>query len=227
MHKLDRNCVAAPDCLNEYDYRTQTWDDLGGECKRAVRAALVQMQGIPGVTTADAAEYGVRCAYCEGSIHYKGHIEHFRRKNQKHHPELTFTWHNLFLACGATDHCGHFKDRKYAPRYDPNQLIKPDEHDPEEYLYFHSSGDVRARKGLSDERKHRAEATILVFGLDNPALAAERERAVSMYRKMKKEDFEVLASWDDAERNEYFEGEIDATRWEPYATTIKHFLQSI
>ena len=42
---------------------------------------------------------------------------------------------------------------------------------------------------------------------------------------MKAEDFEEIASWGDSDRREYFEGEIEATRWEPYATTIKHFLQ--
>lgn len=66
MHKLDRSGVAAPDCLDGYDYKTQTWDDFGNECKKLLRAALVQMQGSPGVTTEDASEYGVRCAYCEG-----------------------------------------------------------------------------------------------------------------------------------------------------------------
>lgn len=226
MHKLDRFGIAAPGCLDDYDYNTQTWDDFGGECKKVLRAALVQMQGIPGVTTEDAAEYGVRCAYCEGSIFHEGHIEHFRRKNLKHHPELTFDWHNLFLACGAKTHCGHYKDRPSAPAYDPNQLIKPDEHDPDAFLYFHSSGKVRVREKLSPENALRADATILVFGLDNPTLEAERARAVFEYRKMKSDDFEELASWDEVYRREYFESEIEATRWQPFATTIKHFLQS-
>ncbi|WP_291991693.1 retron system putative HNH endonuclease [Candidatus Accumulibacter sp. ACC003] len=225
MHKLDRSGVAAPDCLDGYDYKTQTWDDFGNECKKLLRAALVQMQGSPGVTTEDASEYGVRCAYCEGQIFHEGHIEHFRRKNLKHHPELTFDWHNLFLACGSKWHCGHYKDRKSAPPYDPEQLIKPDEHDPEDYLYFHSSGEVRVRDQLSAADKLRADATIRVFGLDNQTLAGKRARAVSKFRQMKSEDFEEIASWGDFDRRKYFEGEIEATRWEPYATTIKHFLQ--
>lgn len=111
MHKLDRTSVTPPACLDAYDYRTQKWKDLGSECKRELRAALVQMQGIPGVTTPDANEYGLRCAYCEGTIFHEGHIEHFRRKNPAHYPELTFAWPNLFLACGASSHCGHYKDR--------------------------------------------------------------------------------------------------------------------
>lgn len=225
MHKLDRAGAAAPDCLNDYDYKTQTWDDFGGECKKALRAALVQMQGVPGVTTEDAAEYGVRCAYCEGAIFHEGHIEHFRRKNLKHYPELTFDWHNLFLACGSNVHCGHYKDRPSAPAYDPDQLIKPDEHDPEEFLYFHSSGKVRVREKLSAENSRRANATIQIFGLDNPALEGERARAVSAYRKMSSEEFEEIASWNEVDRQEFLESEIQETCWHPYATTIKHFLQ--
>lgn len=226
MHKLDRSGVAAPDCLDDYDYNTQTWDDFGGECKKALRAALVQMQGTPGITTGDSGEYGVRCAYCEGQIFHEGHIEHFRRKNLKHHPELTFDWSNLFLACGSKTHCGHYKDRPSAPAYDPEQLIKPDEHNPDEFLYFHSSGEVRIRERLSAEHALRAATTIQVFGLDNSTLEGNRARAVSEYRKMNAEDFEVIASWNEADRWEYFESEIEATRWQPYATTIKHFLQS-
>lgn len=229
MLKLDRASVIAPACLAEYDHRTQTWDDFGGNCKRQLRFALVQLQGIPGITTADAAEYGVRCAYCEGAIHHEGHIEHFRRKNRKHpngYPELTFEWSNFFLACGSNEHCGHYKDRRSAPLYDPDMLIKPDEHDSGHYLYFHSSGEVRARNTLGDEDKNCATETIRVFGLDNRALVGARANAVRSYRKMKEEDFEELASWDEPERNQYFQGEIEATRWQPYATTIKHFLQA-
>lgn len=62
MHKLDRSGVAAPDCLKNYSYPTQNWEQFGGQCKKALRAALVQMQGTPGVTTEDAAR--IWCALC-------------------------------------------------------------------------------------------------------------------------------------------------------------------
>ena len=179
MHKLDRASVMPPACLDAYDYRTQKWKDLGSECKRELRAALVQMQGIPGVTTPDANEYGLRCAYCEGTIFHEGHIEHFRRKNSAHYPELTFAWPNLFLACGANSHCGHYKDRRAAPAYNPDHLIKPDEHEPSDFLHFHSSGDVRVRSGLSAADTHRAAETIRVFGLDDGALSGARAKALS------------------------------------------------
>lgn len=225
MHYLDRASVQAPACLNNYDHTTQTWDDFGGACKEQVRAALVALQGIPGVTTAEADEYGVRCAYCECAIFHEGHIEHFRRKNPAHFPELTFVWANLFLACGSHDHCGHFKDRKSGLHYDPARLIKPDEYDPELFLYFHSTGEVRVRAGLTTlDEQERARETIRVFGLDAPALSGERANSVSLYKRRILGDLDEIASWPQQDREDYLQGEIQATCWEPYATTIKHFL---
>lgn len=229
MHKLERSKVTAPECLADYDYRTQIWDDLRGERKRALRAALVQMQGIPGVTPDDGSEHGVRCAYCEAQIHHAGHIEHFRRKNRSRpdgYPELTFKWGNLFLACGSQTHCGHYKDRKSAPAYDPDELIKPDEHDPEYYLYFHSSGEVRPRHLLEPADAHQATETIRVFRLNEASLAGRREKALRVYRERIAADLDELADWPSEDREAYLRDEIEATRWDPYATTIKHFLQN-
>lgn len=226
MHKLDRTGVAPPACLAAYNHPAQIWADLAAQCKRELRAALVWMQGIPGVTTPEANEYGLRCAYCEGTIFHEGHIEHFRRKNAKYFPELTFAWKNLFLACGANAHCGHYKDRSAAQPYDPDQLIKPDEHEPDSYLYFHSSGEVRARSGLNPGDAFRAGETIRVFGLDSPTLVGARAKSLSLYKKKVAADLDELTSWSVADRQAYLAGEIDATRYDPYATTVKHFLQS-
>lgn len=229
MLKLNRTGVIAPTCLAEYDYNRQSWDDFRGPCKRQLRHALFQLQGIPGITSEDAAEYGLRCAYCESAIYHQGHIEHFRRKNRKHpngYPELTFEWSNFFLACGSNHHCGHYKDRRDAPLYDPDILIKPDEHDSEYYLYFHSTGEVRIRNTLSDSEARRASETIRVFGLDNNALEGARANAVRSYRKINDGDLAELASWEEADRVAYLNQEIEATRWHPYATTIRHFLRA-
>ena len=70
MHFLDRASVNVPQCLSQFDYRIQRWEDFRGDCKRQLRAALVEMQGIPNITTPDASEYGVRCAYCECAVHH-------------------------------------------------------------------------------------------------------------------------------------------------------------
>jgi uncharacterized protein (TIGR02646 family) len=227
MHKLDRAAIEPPECLTDYDHKTSQWNDIRSACKALVRRKLVQMQGIPGITTEDAQEYGVRCAYCESAIHHQGHIEHFRRKNPGHFPELTFAWENLFLACGSSAHCGHYKDRPGAAPYDPNNLIKPDDHDPDEYLYFHSSGQVRvSRFAVGEAKQHRAEETIRVFHLNSPSLAAARAIAVRGYKQQMLNDLDELASWADQEREAFLQAEIAATAWEPFATTKKHFLQS-
>ncbi|WP_431287326.1 retron system putative HNH endonuclease [Roseateles chitinivorans] len=224
MHKLDRAGVTPPACLTGYGYPAHTWEDLGRECKRELRAALVRMQGEPGVTTPDANEYGLRCAYCEGRVLHEGHIEHFRRKSPLHFPQLTFAWSNLFLACGSNDHCGHYKDRK-GTSYDSAALLKPDQDEPDDYLHFHSSGQVRVREGLEQADAHRASETIRVFGLDNPTLKGARAKALSVYKKKVVGDLDELASWTPADRQAYLAGEIAQTRYEPYATTVKHFLQ--
>lgn len=227
MHKLDRTSIKAPDCLNNYDHNSHTWDDFEGVCKKQLRLALVQMQGIPDVTTFDAKEYGLRCAYCEGAIYHEGHIEHFRRKNAKHYPQLTFVWENLFLSCGSNDHCGHYKDRKNSPPYNPDQLIKPDEHDPEHYLYFHSTGEVRVRHGLEHNETNMANETIRVFGLNEPTLVGSRFKALEPYKKEMLENLEILAECSDEERQEFLEDEVQATRYNSYSTSIHHFLQKV
>lgn len=227
MHKLDRAASQPPDCLGSYDYNMQKWSDLAAPCKSALRAALVLMQGQPGVTTPEANEYGLRCAYCEGPIFHMGHIEHFRRKNPHHFSELTFDWNNLFLACGSQNHCGHYKDRPDAHLYNPNNLIKPDDSDPDRYLYFHSSGSVRPRTGLNEDDSRCAAETIRVFGLDSCVLSGARSRVLTTYKRRIFDDLDELEAWPEKERNDYLSGEIEATRWEPYATTIKHFLQDL
>ncbi|HHR6030936.1 TPA: retron system putative HNH endonuclease [Providencia alcalifaciens] len=225
MHKLDRSGVEPPESLADYDYPIQEWSDLAPDCKHNLRAALAQMQGIPDVTTFGANEYGVRCAYCEGAIYHKGHIEHFRRKNKAHFPELTFVWENLFLACGSNEHCGHYKDRNGVPSYNPDNLLKPDEDDPDSYLYFHSTGEVQPRANIDKNSRFCATETIRVFGLNSTVLSGARSQALSVYKKQVIGDIEELASWPEEERDAYLADEIEKTRWEPYSTTIKHFLQ--
>jgi len=224
MHKLDRSQVEAPPCLESCDYRSQTWDDLGADCKQQVRRQLAAMQGRP-VAASDEpspATTNVRCAYCEKELHTDSHIEHFRRR--KHHRHLTFEWSNLFLSCNGPTHCGHFKDRPSAPAYDPDLLIKPDQDDPDHFLFFHSSGKVSPRQDLSAVDRGRAEETIRVFGLNAPSLKGERRKAVQRYRDRMMGDLEEIADWSEDLRRAYLLQEVAETRWDPYATTIKHFL---
>lgn len=232
MHNLDRSSVPVPVCLAGYNFQTQTWDDLDRGCKRQVRLLLQRIQGLQ--IADDEAEYiiGLRCAYCEGPIRHGGHLEHFRRKNRHHpngFPELTFAWDNLFLACDSNSHCGHYKDRPSADAYDPDHLIKPDIHVPDDYLYFHSTGQVlvrNTRRHMTDEDRFRASETIRVFNLDCSTLRGERTKALKRYRDTNLGILEFLMDECDAEEREgYIHDEIEATRWDPFATTIKHFFE--
>ena len=230
MHLLDRASVPAPGCLAAYDPSVHKWSHVNAACKRNVRDALEEMQGIPSsLVSSGAVPTHVRCAYCEGAIYAGGHIEHFRRKSATHRngrPDLTFTWENLFLSCDSADHCGHYKDRNEAPPYKADDLIKPDDEDPEHFLYFHSTGQVRVRSGLAPTDTHRASETIRVFAIDNRALEALRARAVQSYMKRLGDDFDDLVTWEPELRELYLSEELEKTRWDPYATTIKHFLEN-
>lgn len=236
MHKLDRNAVTKPACLNEYDHKTQTWDDLTSEHKKEIRESLQQMQGqrVKTEEPDDEAEsiVGVRCAYCEGPIRFGGHIEHFRRKNMAHYPQLTFEWSNLFLSCdgrGEKEHCGHYKDRPNAPDYNPDELIKPDEHNPDDYLYFHSLGDVRvrSRKDMPPEDHKRAEETIRVFNLNDGKLRADRRKALNIYKEDGFMDTLMRLDVNEVERASFIDQELERTKWQPYWTTIRHFLEKL
>ena len=212
MHKLDRTIAPAPACLAGYQHGTHTWNDLTPTDRQQIRASLQQMQD-------------VRCAYCEGPVYSDGHIEHFRRKNPAHFPELTFVWSNLFLSCGSQEHCGHYKDRPSAPPYDPNTLVKPDEHEPDHHFFFHSSGQVRVRSGIAPERQARALETIRVFHLDCGALTAARRRAIEQYERREAGILETLMLFDELERQQFIEAEIQATCAEPHWTVIRHYFE--
>lgn len=233
MHKLDRNLCQRPLCLDAYDWRQNRWDDLDGEHKKLLRLSLQSIQGQQIVAeSSDDQEFyivGLRCAYCESQIYYGGHIEHFRRKNANHFPNLCFEWTNLFIACGSKQHCGHFKDRPAAPPYNPDDLIKPDEHNPDDYLYFHSSGEVRVRNrnGMTDQDQSRGSETIRVFNLDCGELKGARFKALKQYKDRNLGIMETLMEFDEPDRRAYIEEEIEATKWEPYWTTIRHFFEKV
>lgn len=217
MHKLDRP-HPGPSCLANYCYPDQTWDDMTTSDKANIRNSLAEMQAHP-LTGLHL------CAYCESPVYERGHIEHFRRKNPAvGFPALMFAWENLFLSCDSPDHCGHFKDRRAAGAYDPNGLVKPDEMDPDLYLYFHSSGVVRTRDGLMAADTSRADATIKVFGLNDRALEGSRAAALKAYRQITEEYLSEIESWEDSDKYEYLQSEINETANDPYSTTIRHYL---
>lgn len=172
---------------------------------------------------------GLRCAYCESQVYHGGHIEHFRRKNPLYFPQLTFEWANLFIACDSKKHCGHYKDRPKAPPYNPDHLIKPDEHDPDDYLYFHSSGEVRVRHrdGMTEDDRRRGAETICVFHLDCGHLNGARHKALNHYLDSNSGMLEALMDFNEDDRQVFIREEIEATKSEPYWTTIRHFFEKL
>ena len=233
MHKLNRPFVQRPACLDKYDCNTKTWNDLIGQDKKTVRLSLQSMQGQQIVDDASDDEQlvilGLRCAYCESQVYHGGHIEHFRRKNPLHFPQLTFEWANLFIACDSKEHCGHYKDRPKAPPYNPDDLIKPDEHDPDGYLYFHSSGEVRVRHrdGMTEDDRRRGAETIRVFHLDCGRLKGARHKALNQYLDSNSGILEALMDFDENDRQVFIGEEIEATKWQPFWTTIRHFFEQL
>lgn len=215
MHKLDRSAVAEPACLASYSYPQHTWENMSSSDKSQIRNSLKKMQDC-------------RCAYCEGPIYSNnGHIEHFRRKNPAHFPELSFVWCNLFLSCDSLQHCGHYKDRPSAGCYNPDDLVKPDKDDPGLFFYFHSSGEVRPRSGIDAVRSTRATETIRVFNLNCGKLKAERRRALRIYRRRDPGFIEELMGLEQADRQLFISQEIAATRADPYWTVIRHFFEKM
>ena len=212
MHKLDRELVAVPQCLDQYNYQTHTWEDMNHDDKMQIREQLNELQVF-------------RCAYCESAIYDNGHIEHFRRKNQNHFPSLTFVWSNLFYSCGSKEHCGHFKDRNGALPYNPIVLIKPDDDDPDDYFYLHSSGEIRHRSGISVYDQNRVYETIRVFNLNCGVLKAERRRTLRSYEQKQLGILDELMNFDEQTRQEFIAEEIQATHRDPHCTVIRHYFE--
>ncbi len=213
MHKLDRSNIPVPQCLLD---PPQDFNDLRGAEKEEVRKALFAMQG-------------ERCAYCErrtGTGSKEGHVEHFR--NQAKHKDLTLDWNNLFWSCNDENTCGKHKDKCDRPigpqaRFDREVIIDPCIDDPERFLIFVYTGNVRPRDGLSVTDHKRAEETLRVFQLDlSPYLRKARADAVGPYVRLMKRsvpnDPDLLA---------YLQSELNDVSESQFATAIKHFLEGV
>lgn len=212
MRKLDRNRVPTPPCLSKYVAGTDKWDDVTGRDKQQIRDTLEHMQ--------DSL-----CAYCEGVLFGPAHIEHFRRRRD--FPNVMFDWSNLFLSCNWEEHCGKYKDRQGAPHYYPQDLIKPDQDDPDDFLYFHSSGEVRPRSGVSSAWNSRAEETIKVLNLNHGRLFAARRSKASIYLSKEPDILEFLESLPESDRKDFIDEEIRSTAHEPYSAVIRHFFEKV
>jgi uncharacterized protein (TIGR02646 family) len=210
MRKLDRNGVTAPECLVNYQYTAQNWDDITALDRAEIRRHLEQMQGR-------------RCAYCEGPLDALGqHIEHFRRKRR--FPQLTFAWANLYWSCDQTDSCGHYKDHG-AGAYNVDDLIEPCADNPDQFFRFRTDGTISVRSGLDPAQQRRAEETLRVFNL-NPKwgrLRNMRKAALSTYVSL----VDGVIEFSVGELQEFFSRELSEAAAQPFFTAIRHVLTQL
>lgn len=183
-----------------------------GQDKHNVQKALLLMQNY-------------RCAYCECALdEHVGHIEHFRRKNPRIHPELTFVWSNMFYSCQIPGkktslfRCGISKDRRYTTGFNYDLLIDPCVDNPEDFLVFTGRGCVYPRKHLNDIDRLRAETTINILNLNEHeegnehSLVVSRKNAIAKHKWLEGQSAENI----DAYLNEIKDRE-------PFITTIFHY----
>jgi uncharacterized protein (TIGR02646 family) len=160
MRFLDRRRVSAPACLARYQTKpTATWKNLIDSPKdhEEVRAALIEMQG-------------PRCAYCDCDLSKnakRAHVEHFVQRHRRR--SHVFDWSNLFLSCSCEDCCGKHKD-KHVGSYADEDLVKPDDVEPRDFIRFTSDGRVWSKNGCRQGRE-----TIRVFALDCGRLRGMRK----------------------------------------------------
>ena len=173
MRKLTRG-QNAPACLGQYHYDHHPWNPGNAE-KDEIWRELNAMQN-------------QRCAYCEADISTfnSRHIEHFATRTL--HRERTYLWENLFGSCVRRESCGTYKDDKDTAAYDWAQLIKPDTHDPDDYLVFVSTGAIVPRHELSPADLHRAKETLRVFNLDAELGPLRKLRETAIRSQLKSYD---------------------------------------
>ena len=210
MRKLERG--PAPACLSRYRHGAHNWSDLSADDRKELWQSLDDMQG-------------QRCAYCEGALRAdKRHIEHFRQKGRD--PKVTFLWSNLFGSCNRFENCGKYKDE--LPPYNPADLIKPDDEDPEHFFVFVSDGSVAVRAGLTAAETRRANETIRIFNL-NGVLRAKRRSAIASYVDQGLEVMQMVASGELTrdECKKLYENELAAIESRPFSTAIRHAMLPI
>lgn len=208
MRKLERG--PAPACLSRYRHGANNWNDLTADDRKEIWHKLDNMQH-------------QRCAYCEGNIRKERHIEHFRQRGRD--PRVIFLWSNLFGSCNELTSCGKYKD-KLSP-YDPADVIKPDEEDPEHFFLFVSDGSVAVREGLSPVDKRRANETIRIFNL-NGILRANRRSVITGYVASGMEFMQMMeGGLTRDECAELYNEELAAIENHPFSTAIRHTLMPI
>ena len=212
MRRLER--PEAPKILEQLAKHSTGWDALSPEDRAPIRKALDAM-----------SERGNRtfCNYCEQLISHaeKGHIEHLASRSK--HSKLIFDWHNLYLSCKEPEHCGEFKDSGKGVPYSPDQLVRPDQEDPEAIFRFFSTGKVQPRPGLDQQTRERAEETIEALNLNAKKLVNARSATAKQAEAVIFEILEDLETLSNEERSIFLEDEIRSFEGSPFLTTARQF----
>ena len=150
-------------CANE-NWRP-SWENLGGEPKKALKESLI-------------AEQGSICCYCERRLEENdSHIEHFRPRCDPAVDPLEYS--NLLCSCqenlrrGEPRHCGNLK----GDWFDPALLVSPLSVDCERRFAFTGDGGITP----ADEKDSAASETIKRLGLNISKLRALRAGAVEPF----------------------------------------------
>ncbi|MEN9866596.1 MAG: hypothetical protein RL748_2186 [Pseudomonadota bacterium] len=207
----------APSLLQDSQWlkSKKQWRDVGNDDKAIIWQQLDLMQD-------------GRCAYCERELSVQGkrHIDHFHQRRAW--AAGTFAWENLFGSCNDEQCCAKHKDN-HAGKYDWQDLLKPDQDNPDDFLEFSSDGTVRPKEGLDPEKRRRAEVTLRVFNLDAERGPLRRMRQQAIVGWLN--SLEELRQMDDGspEMGEVIEKEL--AQWltqieeRPFSTAIRHALQ--
>lgn len=198
-----------PEILQHYIAGQDAWMDVD---QGAIWPRLEEMQG----------EF---CAYCECRLIRK-HIEHFRPRDK--FPAQAFDWHNLFGSCGDSSksggwkRCGIYKDNG-AGSYNANDLIKPDEDNPDDFLLFLTSGMVVPVDGLTGSALKKAEETIRVFNLNGDSrLVGSRKTALKNVILQVEELYEAYDELGEDDWTKMLDMELENIEGEEFSTALKH-----
>lgn len=203
---------AGPAQLGQYRGGRDEWKDVDLD---NIWPYLTQMQGN-------------FCAYCECELDRK-HVEHFRTREC--FKNLTFDWNNLFGSCGDTckkggwSRCGIYKDNG-AGKYDVENLIKPDEDDPDEYLLFLTTGLVVPVKGDAGQKLMKAQETIRVFNLNgDPSLAGRRKTTLRHILNEVSALYDAYDELDEEFWHQMLDDALQNIQQVEFSTAIKHAWQ--
>ena len=212
MRRLQR--PEAPEILAKLSKQGTTWGEVSDADRKLIRSPLDEMSTRGNRTF---------CNYCEQPISdsTKGHIEHLAPRNQ--YPKLVFDWHNLYLSCKEPEHCGEFKDSGKGVPYSPDQLVRPDQEDPEAIFRFFSTGKVQPRPGLDQQTRERAEETIEALNLNAKKLVNARSATAKQAEAVIFEILDDLETLSNEERAVFLEDEIRSFEGSPFLTTARQF----